>query len=371
MHLPHHVAHLLTFRQESKLAMNDLSSQNPGMHRGPGHPAAPERMSAEDVQELFNVVNAIVAGTANATGSMLSQLSSKASRQLQQTVRQLSKWVQKSSTGSRIVGKTIFDWFQGNSTDEFGMDHAFVEAARPVLQFFYREYFRVDTSGGRWLPTYGPALLVANHSGAIPYDGLMLSQAVYNSHPLKREVRFLVDDFVPTLPFFGTLAERFGAVRACHENAMQLLAAGHIVALFPEGIKGVEKPFEQRYQLQRFGRGGVIRLAIRAGVPIVPTAIVGAEEIAPVLWTSERLGRAFGMPYVPFTPTFPWLGPLGFVPMPVKWKIAFGKPIDYARFTPEDADNYDFVKAETEALRGKVDRLLKETLAKRPSIWMD
>jgi 1-acyl-sn-glycerol-3-phosphate acyltransferase len=253
--------------------------------------------------------------------------------------------------------------------DEFGMDEATLEVVRPFFQFLYYQYFRVEVEGAKNIDLNGPALLVGNHSGGLAYDGVMTNLAVYNSHPDNRYVRFLVDDFVYYLPFVGTFIQRTGGIRACHENAMRLLDHGHMILVFPEGIKGVGKLFDERYQLQRFGRGGYVRLAMRSGVPIIPTAIVGAEEIHPIIWKSVKLGKIVGMPYFPFTPTFPWLGPFGFLPLPTKWKIIFGKPVRFGRYRPRDAEKPELVDEVNEEIRGRIQSMIDSALKKRESIW--
>ena len=155
----------------------------------------------------------------------------------------------------------------------------------------------------------------------------MSGLGVNKEPPTRRSIRFLVEDFVYLSPFMGTFMSRIGGVRACPENATWLLKKGELVVVFPEGVKGLGKLYRDRYQLQRFGRGGFIRLAIKTGAPIIPTAVIGAEEIHPTIWKSSILAKSMGIPYLPVTPTFPWMGPLGLVPFPTKWEIIFFNPI--------------------------------------------
>ncbi len=261
-------------------------------------------------------------------------------------------------------------WHAGEGADQFGMDPTLLEFMRPFFQFLYYNYFRVEVEGTRNIPRKGPAILVANHAGALPYDGAMVHLAVFNSLAGQRGVRFLVEDFVYNLPILGTFIQRIGGVRACHENAERLLDAGHLIAVFPEGVRGIGKEYDERYKLTRFGRGGFIRLAMRTGVPLVPVAIMGSEETHPIIWKSYRLAKPLGLPFVPFTPTFPWLGPLGLVPLPSKWKIKFSKERNFDEFDPSDAEDETLVKKHAESVRAEVQKMLDVMLAKRKNIWI-
>lgn len=255
-------------------------------------------------------------------------------------------------------------------SDPFGMDTAFLDLLRPFFEFLYSVYFRVEVNGIANVPIQEPAILVANHSGALPYDGVMLHLAIYNEHAYHRLARFLVEDFVFRVPLLSRCIQKAGGVRACHENATALLERGDLVIVFPEGVRGISKTYDQRYRLDRFGRGGFVRLAMRTGTPIIPVAIVGAEEIHPIIWKSVSLARPFGLPFIPFTPTFPWLGPLGLLPLPSKWRIAFGAPISCERFRPDDADDDALVGKMTERTKTAVQRLIDGILRRRKSIWI-
>src|SRR5690606_9616313 len=213
--------------------------------------------------------------------------------------------------------------------DDFGHDPVYERRLLPLLDFLFRYYFRCETQGIEGIPKEGRCLVVANHSGTLPLDGLMLRSALRLRHPSARPLRWLAEDFIFYLPFIGVFMNRLGAVRACQENAQRLLEADALLAAFPEGTKGVKKLYRQRYQLQRFGRGGYIRLCLKTGTPLVPCAIVGAEETNPVLFRLEQLPRLIGWPYLPVTPTFPLLGPLGLLPAPTKWKMLFGPPMRF------------------------------------------
>jgi 1-acyl-sn-glycerol-3-phosphate acyltransferase len=254
--------------------------------------------------------------------------------------------------------------------DEFGLDPTYEARFRPMLEFLYARYFRVDTEGAHRIPNEGPCLVVSNHSGGpLPYDGVMLRTAVRREHPNKRELRWLAEDFIYYLPFIGAAMNRLGAVRACQENAERLLARGNAVAVFPEGAKGIGKLYRERYKLQRFGRGGFIRLCLRTRTPIVPCAVLGAEESNPMLYRIEYMAKAFGIPYIPITPTFPALGPVGLLPAPVKWKIRFGEPIGFDAYGPEAADDEILVGRLAERVRTTIQGMLDRALAERRSIW--
>ncbi|MBI2335953.1 MAG: acyltransferase family protein [Deltaproteobacteria bacterium] len=253
--------------------------------------------------------------------------------------------------------------------DEFGRDYKFEAKIKPISDFFYYKYWRVSTHGVENVPHKGRALLVANHSGTLPFDGPMIRLAVNNDHPARRAARFLVEDFVYYLPFVGTFMYRVGGVRASQDNAERLLNKDHLVAVFPEGQKGIGKLFNKRYQLQRFGRGGFIKLAIRTNTPIIPVAVVGAEETHPLLYKASFLAKPFGIPYVPITPTMPWFGPLGFFGLPTKWTIYFGKPINVAQYGKKALDDDLLIHKLSEQVRHTIQEMLVDGLKRRKSIF--
>ena len=258
---------------------------------------------------------------------------------------------------------------RSGEVDEFGMDEVVVGRARPILDLLFDRWFRVDLAGAAELPERGPALLVANHSGLLPWDGLMLCHAVERLHASRRRPRFLVADWLITLPFVQPYLARLGGVRACRENAERLLSTGHFVVAFPEGVKGAAKVFRERYRVKRFGRGGVVRVALETGVPLVPVGIVGAEEAHPLLFKWTTLARSFGLPFVPVTPTFPLLGPLGGLPLPTKWVIRIGAPIPLDHLAPDAGSDELLVSRLTEELRSQVQSLVDVALAERESVW--
>jgi 1-acyl-sn-glycerol-3-phosphate acyltransferase len=259
---------------------------------------------------------------------------------------------------------------RAEEVDEFGLDPKYEARFAPFFDLLYKHYFRVEAEGAENIPDEGRCLIVANHSGGpLPYDGIMLRTTVRREHPTHRELRWLAEDFVYHLPFVGTAMNRLGAVRACQENAERLLAGGRLVAVFPEGAKGIGKLYKDRYRLQRFGRGGFIRLCLRTRTPIVPCAIVGAEEANPMLFRVEFMAKALGMPYLPVTPTFPMLGPLGLLPAPTKWKVTFGAPIVFDHHAPDAADDEVLVGRLSERVRATIQAMLDRTLAARQSVW--
>ena len=258
-------------------------------------------------------------------------------------------------------------WHRSLEVDEFGQDASFETFLDPLFEFLYTKYWRVEATGLENIPDKGRALLVANHSGVLPYDGMMIKLAVKKNHPGHRIVRPLVEDFIYHFPFVGAFTSRVGAVRACQENAERLLTKEELVAVFPEGIKGNLKFYRQRYQLQRFGRGGFIRLCMHTRSPIIPVAVVGAEEIHPIIAKADWLGKAVGLPTVPITPTFPGLGPLGLLPLPSKWHIHFGKPINIGTYGPEAMEDMILVNRLTQKIREVIQEMIKDNLKKRRS----
>lgn len=258
---------------------------------------------------------------------------------------------------------------RSEEVDEFGLDPVYEQRLRPALDFLYKTYFRTEVSGIEHVPADGRCIIVANHSGVLPYDGMMVRTALRREHKAAREVRWLAEDFIFHLPFLGAFMNRIGAVRACQENAERLLRQERCVLVFPEGIKGIGKLYNQKYKLQRFGRGGFIKLALRTGAPIIPLSIVGAEESAPMLYRIEYLTQALGLPFIPVTPTFPALGPLGLVPAPTKWKLTFGPPIDLEGHGSSAADDALLVVRLAERVRGAIQKSLDTTVEKRKSVW--
>jgi 1-acyl-sn-glycerol-3-phosphate acyltransferase len=198
----------------------------------------------------------------------------------------------------------------------------------------------------------------------------MISVALLREHPLPRHPRFLVLNWAFDLPWISAFIRRVGGVVASPYNALRLLEQDQLVAVFPEGVKGTGKPFGERYRLQRFGRGGFVEIALRASAPIVPVAVVGSEEIYPKLADVPALARVIGAPFFPVTPTFPWLGPLGVVPLPSKWRIEFCDPIDTAHYGPDAANDRGLVLELTEQVRDTVQQAVYANLVRRGSSFV-
>jgi 1-acyl-sn-glycerol-3-phosphate acyltransferase len=253
--------------------------------------------------------------------------------------------------------------------DEFGFDPQFNSAVlMPAALALYRNWFRVRMRGLANVPAKGRALIVANHSGVLPLDAIMLQAGLYAEHPEHRNLRLLGADLVYTLPLLAGLARRSGHTRADPAEAGRLLAADELVGVFPEGFKGIGKPYSDRYRLQRFGRGGFARTAVQAGAPIVPCAIVGAEEIYPMIGNAEVVAKALRLPYFPVTPFFPWLGPLGAVPLPSNWIIEFSKPLPtkgLADAAPDEASRDELIGDVADQVRDTIQSRLDVLVAER------
>jgi 1-acyl-sn-glycerol-3-phosphate acyltransferase len=246
------------------------------------------------------------------------------------------RWREWAAGAAEFARQRLAGEFQ---TDESGFDpHFHAHVIMPLTRALYRNWFRIEMRGVEHVPDEGAALVVANHSGVLPFDAIMLQTGLLDAHPQHRNLRLLGADLVYAIPGLATLAVKSGHTRADPAEAARLLADGDLVGVFPEGFKGIGKPFRERYQLQRFGRGGFAATAIEAGVPIVPCAIVGAEEIYPMIGNARPLARIFGLPYFPVTPLFPWLGPIGAIPLPSNWIIEFLPPVPTDDYPVGDED---------------------------------
>ncbi|MDF3293111.1 lysophospholipid acyltransferase family protein [Streptomyces silvisoli] len=277
------------------------------------------------------------------------------------------RWDRRVAGGLAFLRRRITGDYE---VDEFGYDEELTDQVlMSLLRPLFDSYFRVEVKGVENIPAEGGALVVANHSGTLPLDALMAQVAVHDHHPAGRHLRLLAADLVFVLPVVNELARKAGHTLACTEDAQLLLERGEIVGVMPEGFKGLGKPFSDRYKLQRFGRGGFVSTALRTGAPIVPCSIVGAEEIYPMVGNAKVLARLLGFPYFPLTPTFPWLGPLGMVPLPTKWTIQFGEPIATDGYAPEAADDPMLVFNLTDQVRETIQHTLYKLLVQRRSVF--
>ncbi len=278
------------------------------------------------------------------------------------------------SAADRLAGR-VTDFVRKRLTgdypvDEFGFDpHLTDTVVLPPLRAVYEKWFRVEVTGQANLPAEGGALIVANHSGTLPWDAVMTAIAVHDNHPRGKHLRMLGADLVFKLPGLSTLARKTGQTLACAADAQRLLRSGELVGVWPEGFKGIGKPFGERYRLQRFGRGGFVTNAIRAGVPIIPCSIVGAEEIYPKLADLKPLAKLLGLPYFPVTPFFPLLGPLGAIPLPTKWRIDFGAPVRTDLVPADTADDHGAVLEVAAEVRETIQQTLDSMVAERESVF--
>lgn len=258
---------------------------------------------------------------------------------------------------------------RSEEVDPFGYDPIFDNFFKPFFEFLYEKYWRVEIFGMEHIPSEGPALLVGNHSGGLPYDAAMLKIAVSKEHPAHRETRFLVEDFIYHFPFLGSVINRFGGIRACHENAVHLLGEKQLVVVFPEGVKGLGKLYSEKYKLARFGRGGFVRLCLKTRVPMIPVAFVGPEEIHPMIAKDRMLSQMVGVPYFPITWTFPWLGPLGMIPLPSKWSIHILPPLDFSQYEPDAEKDRVLIYKLSNQVKTMIQDKLSEQIKKRQGVW--
>ena len=278
-------------------------------------------------------------------------------------------WEARASAGLAFLRRRLTGQYD---LDDYGFDAELCDdVVLPALRMLYQQWFRVEVNGIEHIPTVGGALLVANHSGGIlPLDAAMTAVAVHDKHPSARHLRMLGGERLFSTPGLSVLARRMGVTLACAADAERLLGAGELVGAWPEGFEGLGKPFRERYSLQRFGRGGFVASAVAAGVPIIPVSIVGAEEIHPVLGQVKSLARLLDLPYFPLTPTFPWLGPLGLIPLPSKWYIEFGAPISTEAVSSEaDGAADDAIFELTDRVREQIQQTLYRLLVQRRGTW--
>lgn len=254
-------------------------------------------------------------------------------------------------------------------TDEWGYDPEVVEAIFPIFNFLYEKYWRVQVSGIENIPAEGRAILVSNHSGQLPWDGAMIATAVQKEHSEARLVRSLYARMFPVIPFLSSLLLKMGQTLADEENGIRLLEKDELVLVFPEGIKGISKLYKDRYRLARFGRGGFVKMAIKTGAPIIPVSVVGAEETYIALRRMPFLSQLTGYPIPPISFRWPWLGPLGLIPLPTKWYIDFGEQIPMDIYEPGESENLILVTQLTNQVRNDIQSMVYKRLSLRQSIF--
>ena len=253
--------------------------------------------------------------------------------------------------------------------DDFGFDPQWTESFLIAFKILYRDYWRVETTGIEHVPATGRALLVSNHAGVLPWDGTMIKTAMFVEHPHPRHVRALVASLFMGMPVLSWFLRRTGQTVGHPDDTRRLLERDELVLVFPEGVRGTGKPFKERYRLRRFGRGGFVATAIRAGAPIIPVSVVGSEEIYPMIADLGPVARAFGLPYLPVTPFWPWLGPLGLIPLPSKWRIQFHPPVHVEAHPPEAADDRTFVMGIADQVRATIQKGVYENLKMRRGVF--
>jgi 1-acyl-sn-glycerol-3-phosphate acyltransferase len=255
--------------------------------------------------------------------------------------------------------------------DDWGRSERVYGLMEPLLNFYYRYWFRVEVEGIEHIPASGGALLSSNHSGALPPDAPMIMQAIRNEHPQPRPLYMLGEHWFKGYPGIAMLTNKLGLVAAHPANAHRLLHdEGRLALVFPEGQKGARKLYWQRYKLRRFGRGGFVKTAIRAGVPIVPVAVVGAEEAMPIFAHVRPLQRLTGLIYFPINHAFPHFGLFaGLMYMPAKFRIKFLEPVRFDDKGPEAADDVAFVQQAADDIRARIQASLNVMLRERKSVW--
>src|SRR5512132_2380777 len=262
--------------------------------------------------------------------------------------------------GTRARLETLTPPRNEYGVDPYGLDVDFVVAAIAPLLWLYRKYFRVELTDVEHVPAEGRVLVVSNHSGQLPFDAAMIEVGLLIDKDPPRVARALVEKWVPTLPFVSTIFARCGQIVGTPENCRRLLAADEAILVFPEGVRGLNKPFRARYRLQQFGIG-FMRLALESAAPIVPCAVVGAEEQAPALFDLKPVARLLGFPAFPITPTV-----LPF-PLPARYQIRFGEPL---RFTGSPDDDDAELERKVGQVEGAVKALLERGLAERKSVYL-
>ena len=314
------------------------------------------------------VESATAAASARLRGLALQETAGEHARELAELAGRLLPLVA-SRLGGLAALRSIFAGAAPGALDAYGMDRDLPARAAPLLDFLYASWWRVETRQVEHVPATGPVIVVANHGGALFWDALVLRLALLREHPARRELRPLLDDRALGTPVFGRAAARLGAVAATPEHALELLGGGAVLAVFPEGSRNAGRPWPERYRVDRFGRGGFARIALRTGAAVVPCAIVGSEETSAPFARAGWLAERIGMPFLATTPSLP-LAPLGILPLPSRWSLRFGAPIDTAALGRAAADDAGQVLALTERTRSALQQMLDEDVAARRAVYL-
>lgn len=248
--------------------------------------------------------------------------------------------------------------------DPFGFDPQYVKKVVGPAAWLYRKYFRCEAQGLENVPE-GRSLIIANHSGQLPFDGLMIGMSMFLDGEPPRFTRSMVERFVPATPFVSPLLARCGQILGTPENCRRLLGSGESILVFPEGVRGLNKTWSQRYRLQRFGQG-FMRLALETGTPIVPAVVIGAEEQAPTFYNAKSVGRMLGFPAFPITPTNPLFPGIGLLPLPTRYRIRFGEPM---AFEGNANDEDDVILEKVSHVKNQMQQMIDEGLREREHIF--
>jgi len=248
--------------------------------------------------------------------------------------------------------------------DPFGFDPQYVKRVIGPFAWLYRRYFRCETFGVENIPD-GRCFIIANHSGQLPFDAAMIGMSVFLEREPPRYLRSMVERFVPQTPFVSPFLSRCGQILGTPENCRRLLSAGEGILVFPEGVRGLNKTWRHRYELQRFGQG-FMRLAIETKTPVVPTVVIGAEEQAPAFYNARGIGKMLGFPAFPITPTNPLFPGFGLMPLPTRYRIYFGEPID---FEGNANDEDDVILEKVGVVKRAMEKLIERGLDQREHVF--
>jgi 1-acyl-sn-glycerol-3-phosphate acyltransferase len=343
-----------------------VPSASPGPPASP--PARPDR--PEPAQRLAHLEQRVDAALEGAEERLLSLAGRAGLLGSGQELREvLGKLLPRIQAGFGAAFELLRRVEHPERLDRFGMDPQAVERFAPLGELLYGSWWRTTVRDPGHVPAEGPAIVAANHAGVVPWDALVLRHALRRDHPAHRELRPLLDDRECALTLVGGAMVRLGAVRSSPAAATSLLADGQLVGVFPEGSAGARKPWRERYRLQRFGRGGFVKLALRTGAPIIPCAIVGSEEASPGISRTGWLAERLGVPFIGLGAALRF-GPAALLPLPSRWSLRFGPAVALQGLGPSDADDLVAVAAASERIRGAIQAMLDEDLAARTSVFL-